>query len=704
MKPARSFPLLAAVALAVPTHSLAEPIADWKVLIGTPATSGLDTDHPTFGDDTPEGMAAVTVAGRFGTAGAPRPVTLEVGETLVVSAMVRLTGGLNLGAGYRFGVGDDGGQFEASSAENWSGGWNHSVSWNLYAARTDGHFLSQYENAVDLNAAKTTIGTLEGNSARAYSWSMRITRDSETTVDVASCFKGGDPGFSETMVANDVPASGFTYTAIGVQSTGFNQLDKLEIIDAEFVVIPAGPITYVDAVEGTSGNTFATGGTPDDTSWESGLDSSASVENQWTKRTDSGGNADTLFQASHFLGNGDDMPELTTRIGGLADGTYAVWAFYWDQVESDSMNWTLSAGLTSGELIAYSSPGEPAVNGTRVARVFNAADLPFENAVVVEDGFDGTTHLRNLFGVYLGQAVVSGGTGTLDVHLDNLGGNGSANRVWYDGVGYQRISAPGAALRITSFEAVAAGLWEVMLAGEPATAYEFRASAVLDFNPGTLVENLTQGDAGDPGTIGGPNGSVVTTDGGGMAVVRVNLTGNANFIRAQSLPPILSADFEDDGAGFTAIGSPNDWEWGLPASDNNFNLVLDAANGGSSGCWGTNLGDGGTLSGVIDPSAESVLRSPDIDLTDVPAATLEFAAAYDVNTADTLEVRVRDAATDALLDTIVPPGLPGTSGWRSLGPFGLSAAAGSTVYLEFRYQGTDAQFLGWYIDDVLVRR
>lgn len=96
---------------------------------------------------------------------------------------------------------------------------------------------------------------------------------------------------------------------------------------------------------------------------------------------------------------------------------------------------------------------------------------------------------------------------------------------------------PAAAPSITSFTSVGGDVWELTLRGDPATAFEFRSSATLEFNPGILVENLTQGDPGDPGTIGGPNNSVVTTDGGGLATVRITLTGDpADFVRAVSIP------------------------------------------------------------------------------------------------------------------------------------------------------------------------
>jgi hypothetical protein len=47
--------------------------------------------------------------------------------------------------------------------------------------------------------------------------------------------------------------------------------------------------------------------------------------------------------------------------------------------------------------------------------------------------------LRNLFGVSLGQVSVSDG-GVINVFTDNLLGNGSRNRTWFDGVGYARVN------------------------------------------------------------------------------------------------------------------------------------------------------------------------------------------------------------------------------------------------------------------------
>ena len=86
---------------------------------------------------------------------------------------------------------------------------------------------------------------------------------------------------------------------------------------------------------------------------------------------------------------------------------------------------------------------------------------------------------------------------------------------------------------ITSFTSVDSGVWEVELQAVADTSYEFRSSTDLIFAPGTLVENLSQGSAGDPGAINNANSSRITTDSSGLARVRLNLAGDAVFIRAQ---------------------------------------------------------------------------------------------------------------------------------------------------------------------------
>lgn len=91
--------------------------------------------------------------------------------------------------------------------------------------------------------------------------------------------------------------------------------------------------------------------------------------------------------------------------------------------------------------------------------------------------------------------------------------------------------------RIVSFSSVGGGSWDVGLAGNPSMPFEFRSSTNLVFIPGTLVENLSKGQPSDPGTVGGPNSSMVTTDDSGAAKVRMNLGSIfCDFVRAVALP------------------------------------------------------------------------------------------------------------------------------------------------------------------------
>jgi hypothetical protein len=227
-------------AFAVPAH--AATIANWKVLqtsaTGPATTSGLNTDSPVFGDGTDLDMDGVGVAGRFGSVASPASVTLAIGETLTVSTTITLTGGITGAANhYRFAVQNDGGQFAANSVNTWSGGWTYAVKGSIYQANTNGNFLSTNTNASSLSSTTTTSGTLNGNTATPYTWTMTITRDSATTVDLFTSLIGGG-GYSETMTSNNVTTSLFTYTAMGILTTGNTDLDQLTVSNAQFSVIP----------------------------------------------------------------------------------------------------------------------------------------------------------------------------------------------------------------------------------------------------------------------------------------------------------------------------------------------------------------------------------------------------------------------------------------------------------------------------------
>ena len=235
----------------------AASIANWQVMsfnAGTASsTSGLNTDSPVFGDATAEDMDGVGVASLFGTTASPQSVTLNVGQTLTVSASVTFIGGLTTGSQtYRFAVLNDNGKFDVPSTDAWGGGWLHVVNTvtttgtgELWQANTDKNYMSttttggNATNVVDLNAGKVfSGGALDANSATSYLWTMTITRDSETTVDLVSSFVGGPNGYSETYTASDITTSLFTYNSVGMQTTALGDLDQLSISGAQFSVIP----------------------------------------------------------------------------------------------------------------------------------------------------------------------------------------------------------------------------------------------------------------------------------------------------------------------------------------------------------------------------------------------------------------------------------------------------------------------------------
>jgi acyl-CoA thioesterase-1 len=123
--------------------------------------------------------------------------------------------------------------------------------------------------------------------------------------------------------------------------------------------------------------------------------------------------------------------------------------------------------------------------------------------------------------------MVPDGSGNLVVSSTKVSGYG----FWS---GFQLVEATPPVFSITSISPVGGDIWELTLAAYPDTLYEFRSSPDLDFSPGTLIENLTQGNPGtDLGTITGLNDEWVNTDSNGKAIVRVTLTGPRNFVRAQ---------------------------------------------------------------------------------------------------------------------------------------------------------------------------
>lgn len=100
------------------------------------------------------------------------------------------------------------------------------------------------------------------------------------------------------------------------------------------------------------------------------------------------------------------------------------------------------------------------------------------------------------------------------------------------------IGNPMPGLSITSFTKVGEEEWEVDWPAFRRQAINCVPPRLCISNREFLSENLSQGNPGsDAGSISGPNSSIVTTDGRGIATVRVTLSGGiSDFLRAQLAP------------------------------------------------------------------------------------------------------------------------------------------------------------------------
>jgi hypothetical protein len=264
-------------------------------------------------------------------------------------------------------------------------------------------------------------------------------------------------------------------------------------------------------------------------------------------------------------------------------------------------------------------------------------------------------------------------------------------RVPLSGFQVRQISPPEKIQLSITPNAGNAGNFDFTWTGDAAKVYDLVSNTALSTPPGTWP--VWQGNENIDGTA--PETTILNIPGGGDAV-------RFFAVVEKDPPPLFLEDFEADNGGFMAIGTPNDWAWGTPNSDNEAGLIVTSGNNESTHCWGTNLGAGGTPSGLVDTNADSILRSPAIDLAAATGARLEFAAAVDAAGGDMVEILVKEVGTDALLATINPFTPEVTLDWGDHGPFDMSAADGRNVYLEFRYQGTDNTYIGLYLDDVRI--
>jgi hypothetical protein len=175
------------------------------------------------------------------------------------------------------------------------------------------------------------------------------------------------------------------------------------------------------------------------------------------------------------------------------------------------------------------------------------------------------------------------------------------------------------------------------------------------------------------------------------------------FVRAvQDDGVLFAANFEAGDGGFTvATTAGSDWEFGDPDSLGLGGEVIEG-NGGSTNCWGTDIGNPGEYA---VPTATK-LRSPVIDLTGVTGAQLTFAQAMDLELADTAIVNIIEEAGDTVIATVYTAADAdiNTADWEAVPAIDLAPGVGMKVRLEWAFTGGTLEYLGWYIDDVTVSK
>lgn len=176
-----------------------------------------------------------------------------------------------------------------------------------------------------------------------------------------------------------------------------------------------GLVQYFDA---TAANTmYAAGGSLQTSTPSAGA---GPLDNLWHERTGVGNGGSVL--ASSESGT-ENAPQLKSTVGGLADGVYDVFAYFWSDDDED---WRILAGLDSTNLVDF----------RRFSSQHAEADQFLAIDAVAANGND-----LELFRAYLGRTEVQNGS-TITAFIDDWQSPvGSAIRTWYDGLGVALVSS-----------------------------------------------------------------------------------------------------------------------------------------------------------------------------------------------------------------------------------------------------------------------
>jgi hypothetical protein len=210
-------------------------------------------------------------------------------------------------------------------------------------------------------------------------------------------------------------------------------------------------ITYVDA--SASNLTLANG-----SAFSPSTTANAYSDNNWSVRTGTNlASNNTIYEAGGSTNGalvGETIPVIRQTVTGLTAGTYEVYAYFWT---ASNVRWGFSAGLAENARTPVHGIGGASLdshtysnsNATRVT-VANLTDGTFSIGNAPTLAIGGSDRVLAQF--FLGTATVDG-TGNLNVFIGNqqivnAGGAPSVtnSRTWFDGVGYEAIPEPSAAL------------------------------------------------------------------------------------------------------------------------------------------------------------------------------------------------------------------------------------------------------------------
>ncbi len=214
---------------------------------------------------------------------------------------------------------------------------------------------------------------------------------------------------------------------------------KLRLVKTSLAaaLVSASPaaVTYVDATSGAGGNTTLANGS----TFTPPLNGTTGADNNWEQRTTfgSGGN---IFESGGENVT-ENAPELRTMISGLTAGSqYTLYAFFWDPTSANE-DWNLRAGTASnpGANTIYGASDATIDLGSTAAVLASSLTYATAPSITLEGG-------RDLLAAPLG-TFTADGSGQIAVYVDDLPTSLNVNRrTWYDGVGFEAVPEPSAAL------------------------------------------------------------------------------------------------------------------------------------------------------------------------------------------------------------------------------------------------------------------